>query len=113
MTKNNECRYKIIPKYEIVDTLKEVNGGRNIYIREILDSSCAEYNSSRLSREQRVDIIKELGLDNLTKMLANCFKENHKEYNATKEAAQTYWFLTGDRKIWDDYISKVKKQLSL
>jgi|GEM_PF-6664272 len=113
MTKNNKCRYEIVEKYKIIDTLKEVNEGRPIYIREILDSGCAEYNFSSLSREQRVDIIEQLGLDNLTKMLAKCFKENHKEYDATNEAAKTYFYLTGDRKIWDDYISKVKKQLSL
>ena len=95
-----ECRYKVTD-FHIIDTEKVVNNGREIYIRAILDSACSEYNSLKLPNEERLDIVDQLGLDNLIALLAECFRVNHNNYNAWIEAYLTMFFSTGDHKYYD------------
>ena len=92
-----ECRYKVTD-FHIIDTEKVVNAGREIYIRAILDSGSSEYKFLKLTIEERLDIIEKLGLDNLIKLLAECFKVNHHNYDAWHEAYWTLFFLTSDYK---------------
>jgi hypothetical protein len=80
-----ECRYKV-EDFQIIDTQKEVNNGRPIYIREILDSPSAEFKFSTITAKERLDIIGQLGLDCLVDLLAETFRVNHHEYKAEKEA---------------------------
>lgn len=63
-----ECRYKV-EDFQIIDTQKEVNNGRPIYIREILDSPSAEFKFSSITAKERLDIIGQLGLDSLERVL--------------------------------------------
>lgn len=83
-----ECRY-IVEDFKIIDTKKEVNNGCGVYIREILDSGCYEYNKSKLTNKEKLDIIEQLGLDNLIALLDECFTLNNKGYNAKNEAHLT------------------------
>ena len=95
-----DCRYKVTD-FNVIDTQKEVNNGREVYIREILDSACAEYQRSILSEQERLDIITQLGLDNLTALLAECFRVNNKKYNARQVAYFTAFLLTKDSQFLD------------
>ncbi|MDH2918559.1 MAG: hypothetical protein PXX73_05130 [Sideroxydans sp.] len=77
----------------IVDT--ECNPVHRMYIRELLDSASSEYQRSKLNRQQKVDIINELGIDTLTEVLAECFLRKGASYNAAQEARFTWAILTG------------------
>ncbi len=69
---------------KIIDS--ESNPVSEIYIRELLDASSAEFQRSRLSARQKMDVIQEIGLDKLTKVLDDCFRQNSKGYDASSEA---------------------------
>jgi len=80
---SHKCRYETNELY-VTDTNKVINDGRPIYIREILDSSSTEFQNSKVSKEDRLNIIGSLGLKVLKPMLDECFK--HKEgYSASNE----------------------------
>lgn len=86
-------------RYSIDDLMildAECNPIQRIYIRELLDSSSSEYQRSKLSRQQKFDIINALGLEILTGMLAECFRRKGADYNAKEEARLTWAMLTGD-----------------
>lgn len=89
MTNN---RY-LINDLMIVD--EEANPVKSIYIREILDYASYEFKQSKLSKQQKIDIIDALGLDTLTNVLHECFKNKGSSYNATNEAQFTYAILSG------------------
>lgn len=80
-----ESRYKI-QDCHIIDTQKEINAGKPIYIRDILDSGSHEFNSSKISAKDRLDIVGQLGLETLITVLEECFKNGNKNYNASHEA---------------------------
>ena len=82
---NVEVRYKI-QGYNIIDTEKRIQNGNPIYIRAILDSSSHEFKSSEISFKDRLDIVGNLGLKVLIRVLDECFKSGNKEYNAPNEA---------------------------
>ena len=88
---NESPRYEITD-WHVIDNQAE-DHAEGFYIREILDWACTEYKSSRLSNQQRYDMISELGLDVLTRVLIDCFTTNNKPYDAEKEAAITYLLL--------------------
>ncbi len=73
-----------IRDWKIIDS--ESNPVSEIYIRELLDASSAEFQRSKLSARQKMDVIQELGLDRLTKVLDDCFRQNSKGYDASSEA---------------------------
>jgi len=81
----NESRYKI-QDCHIIDTQKEINAGKPIYIRDILDSGSNEFSSSKISAKDRLDIVGQLGLETLIPVLEECFKNGNKNYNASHEA---------------------------
>lgn len=95
-----DCRYKVTD-YNVIDAQKEVNNGREVYIRAILDSACNEYQHSIISEQERLDIITQLGLDNLTALLAEYYKVNNKQYNARQVAHFTAFLLTKDSQFLD------------
>lgn len=80
-----ECRYKI-QGCDIIDTEKQIHDGKAIYIRELLDSSSHEFNSSKINAKDRLDIVGNLGLKILVPVLEECFKmkgyENEKAFNS-------------------------------
>lgn len=78
-------RYKI-QDCHIIDTQKEINAGKPIYIRDILDSASDEFKSSKISAKDRLDIVGQLGLKTLIPVLDECFRDNSKNYNALHEA---------------------------
>lgn len=82
-----ENRYSI-NDFTILD--KKENPVKSIYIREILDSSSAEFKFSKLSAHQKIDIIDTLGFEALTDVLRDCFKSNGKNYIASMEAHSAY-----------------------
>jgi hypothetical protein len=78
-------RYKI-EDCHIIDTQKEINAGKPIYIRDILDSGSNEFSISKISAKDRLDIVGQLGLKTLIPVLEECFKSGNKNYNASREA---------------------------
>ncbi|MDO9213545.1 MAG: hypothetical protein Q7U23_06895 [Methylococcales bacterium] len=80
-----ESRYKIQDNH-IIDTKKEINAGKPIYIRDILDSGSNEFSSSKISAKDRLDIVGQMGLKTLIPVLEECFKNGNKNYNASHEA---------------------------
>ena len=64
----------------------ENNPVSKIYIRELLDMPSAEFNRSRLSSLQKMEVIQALGLEKLTTVLDDCFRKNSKGYDAALEA---------------------------
>jgi hypothetical protein len=80
-----ESRYKIQGDH-IIDTKKEINAGKPIYIRDILDSGSNEFSSSKISAKDRLDIVGQMGLKTLIPVLEGCFKNGNKNYNASHEA---------------------------
>lgn len=72
-----------------------------IYIRELLDSGCSEYESSKLSDQQKLDIINALGLEILTQVLAKCFLQKGAGYNAADEARFAWNKLNGKKNFWE------------
>lgn len=73
----------------------ENNPVQKIYIRELLDSSSSEYQRTKLNRQQKIDIINALGLEILTKVLAECFRRKETKESAEKVAQFTWQMLTG------------------
>lgn len=65
-----------------------------VYIREILDYPSSEFRSSKLSAQNKIEIINALGLETLTMVLEKCFQQNGKAYNAEKEAQFTWMMLS-------------------
>jgi hypothetical protein len=85
-------------RYEIDDLMildAENNPVQKIYIRELLDSSCSEYQRSKLGRQQKIDIINALGLEVLIKVLAECFRRKGAKESAAEVAKFTWQMLTG------------------
>jgi|GEM_PF-56842 integration host factor subunit beta len=80
-----------IDGFHVVDTSTPP---KRIPIREILDSECSEFNRSKLTNQQRWEIITELGLDPLTATLAALFRTSHSEHNASTVAKRTYSLLS-------------------
>ncbi|MDD2721151.1 MAG: hypothetical protein PHH47_07585 [Gallionella sp.] len=66
---------------------------REIYIRELLDMPSAEFRRSSLSAGQKMDVIQAVGLDALTQVLQECFRQGGKNYNAAQEAEFTVLML--------------------
>jgi hypothetical protein len=94
----------------IIDT--ESKPPKRIYIREILDFGSSEFTRSQLSKQEKLEVIAELGLDSLTQALDRCYKNKGggPDYNAARDAKFTSLFLrkmTGqiDR---NEFISSLK-----
>ena len=85
----NKNRYRI-DGFHIVDSSTPP---RKFYIREILDSGSAEYSSSKLTPQQKLEIISELGLKSLTAVLEACYRSSNKTYNATDDAQLAFLIL--------------------
>ena len=68
---------------------------KRIYIREILNSGSAEFTRSKLSAQEKLEIIDELGLDSLTQALDQSYKNKGggPDYNAARDAKFTSLFL--------------------
>jgi hypothetical protein len=86
------------PRYHIEDVHivdKESKPPHRIYIREILDFGSAEFTHSKLSAQEKLEIIAELGLDSLTQVLDRCYKNKGggSDYNAARDAKFTSLFL--------------------
>lgn len=79
-------RYSI-EGWKIIDA--ERDPVAEIYIRELLDMASAEYQRSRLSERDRMNVIDALGLDVLVPVLDDCFRKNRKPYDAAQEAELT------------------------
>lgn len=77
----------------VIDT--ESKPPKRIYIREILDFGSAEFTGSKLSAQEKLEIIDELGLDSLTQALDRCYKNKGggPDYNAARDAKFTWLFL--------------------
>jgi hypothetical protein len=82
-----ENRYSI-NDFTILD--KKENPVKSIYIREILDSSSAEFKFSKLSAQQKIDIIDTVGLETLTDVLREYFKSKGASCIASIEAHSAY-----------------------
>ena len=83
-----------IDHWHVVDS--ECTPPTKYYIREVLDSASAEHTRSKLTNQQRREIISELGLDTLTAVLDDCFRgagRDPVEYNAKKCADLEMFFL--------------------
>lgn len=72
----------------------ESNPVPQINIRELLDMPSAEFTRSKLSVRQKMDVIQALGVDVLTKVLDECFRQNAKGYDAVQEAKCTMLVLS-------------------
>jgi hypothetical protein len=92
MSKN---RYTI-HDFKILDA--EANPIPEIYIRELLDSSCAEFHFSKLNSRQKIDVIEALGIEELTVVLHECYQYTGKTYNAEQEAEFTWMTLRNESK---------------
>ncbi len=75
----------------VIDT--QTTPPHRIYIRELLDATSHEFQSSRLSAEQKIAIIETVGMDTLTGMLDICFQRKGGAYNARQEADYAWWQL--------------------
>ena len=89
-----QCRYQIEGRH-IVDTKNEIMNGKPIYIRQLLDSECGEYQSCKITDKERLDIIGALGLKTLIPVLDECFKSGNKGYNTENVVTFTVYFLRG------------------
>lgn len=87
--KNN--RYKI-DRFHIVDM--DNPQAKSIYIRELLDVGSHEYQTSKLTPSEKLNIITELGKKQLTKVLSSCYKSNNKPYNASDDVELALILLT-------------------
>jgi hypothetical protein len=90
MSKN---RYTI-QDFKILDA--EANPIPEIYIRELLDSFCAEFQFSKLNSRQKIDVIEALGIEELTVVLHECYQYTGKTYNAEQEAEFTLMILRNE-----------------
>jgi len=84
---NSDC-YRI-KDWHIFD-VEGVDFPDGLYIREILDTSSYEYFISELTPKQKLSIILELGLDQLIKVLEDCYSSNNKPFNALDEGNLAY-----------------------
>lgn len=84
---SGSCYY--IKDWHIFDVLG-VDFPNGLYIREILDTSSYEYMVSELSPKEKLSIILDLGLNQLIKVLDDCYSSNHKPYNAFDEGNLAY-----------------------
>ena len=77
----------------IIDTRSKPQ--KRIYIREILDFGSFEYTSSKLSTQEKLEVITEFGLDSLTQVLDQYYKNKggSPDYNAAGDAKFTWLFL--------------------
>lgn len=66
-----------------------------VYIRELLDSGCREYQRSRLNAQQKLEVINALGLEALTRVLEKCFLNKGPTYDAKDAALFTWHLLNG------------------
>lgn len=83
-----------IDHWHVVDS--ECAPAKKYYIREVLDVGSHEFTSSKLTSQKRLDMISDLGLDELTAVLDDCFRSNSRdpvEYNASK-CAQAALFIS-------------------
>ena len=87
-----QCRYQIEGLY-IVDTKNKILNGKPIHIRKLLDSECGEYQSCKITDNERLDIIGSLGLKTLIPVLDECFKSGNKGYNTENVVTFTVYFL--------------------
>lgn len=83
-------RYRI-DGFHIIDS--EGTPVEKIYIREILDPVSDEFSRSKLTPQQKLKIISELGLEPLTSVLVACYRSSNKDYNATDEAQMAFLIL--------------------
>jgi len=88
----NESRYKIQGR-QIFDTKMEIQHGKPVDIRELLDSACAQFKSCQVSYKDRLDMIGSLGLKTLIPILEKCYKSGNMDYNAENDATFTIYFL--------------------
>lgn len=72
-----------------------------VYIRELLDSECSEYGNSKLNNQQKLHIIHELGLETLTQVLAECYRNKGANYNAEDEVRFAWNKLNGKTNFWE------------
>lgn len=93
--KNKGVKYFIKDWY--IFKLDSSDNSTGVYIREIIDSGCHEYATSKISDEERYDIISDLTLDLLINVLGDCYSNNNKPYNAESEALFTYKMLERKR----------------
>ncbi len=61
-----------------------------IHIRELLDYPSYEFQSSKLSERQKLDVIETIGLEILTNVLHEYFQYKRATYNAVHEAQFTW-----------------------
>lgn len=87
----NKNRYRI-DGFHIIDS--EGTPVEKIYIREILDSAAAEFKQSKLTSQQKLEILSELGIEPLTSVLDACYRSNNKSYSAADEAQMAFLFLS-------------------
>lgn len=66
-----------------------------VYIRELLDYPSSEFQRSKLSARQKMEIINTLGLENLTKILDACFRRKGSTDIAEYEAKFAWQMLSG------------------
>lgn len=57
-----------------------------IYIRELLDCPSYEFQNSKLSEKQKINVIETVGLEVLTYVLHECYQNSGATYNAVNEA---------------------------
>ena len=57
-----------------------------IYIRELLDLPSYEFQNSKLSEKQKLNVIETVGLEVLTNVLHECYQNSGATYNAANEA---------------------------
>ena len=79
----SNTRYRVTD-FMIVDA--KCDPESEIHIRELLDSECYEFQYSKLSTRQKLDIIDALQIETLTSVLHECYQNAGKTYNAVHEA---------------------------
>ena len=85
----NKNRYRV-EGFHIIDSSTP---SKKFYIREILDSGSAEYSSSKLTDQQKLEIISKLGLEPLTAVLGACYRSCNKGYDANDTAQLAFLLL--------------------
>ena len=85
----NKKEGSMAAKYQVEDFhIVDVTSGspKKWYIREIMDVTSCEFERSALTHEMRIDMVNELGMSCLERVLAKCFKAFHPNYSAADEA---------------------------
>lgn len=75
----NSSRYHIEGFY-VIDSKRPQT---RIYIRDVIDVGSHEYSSSKLSAQEKLDIISGLGVVVLTEVLDACYRSSGKLYDAS------------------------------